>query len=292
MELRVLRYFLTIAREENITKAADILHITQPTLSRQIMQLEDELSVKLFNRGSKFSLTEKGVLLRRRAEEILELALKTEQEIRESRQELSGTIYLGGGETFAMHIWARIIKAFSSEYPQIVFDFYSGNADDLKERMDNGLVDIVLLIEPVDIEKYDFIRLPARENFGVLMRNDSPLAQKDKVTAEDLTDKPLILSRRNLVQRQMVRWFGKNYKSLKVAATYNLIYNAAIMVEEGLGYAFVLENLVAPGGNLCFKPLDPPIEAGVVLAWKKYQVFSTAAKAFLDRIKEELSRDS
>ena len=186
MELRVLKYFLTIAREENITRAADILHITQPTLSRQIMQLEDELGEKLFLRGAKFSLTEKGILLRRRAEEILDLTLKTEQEIKEDNQDISGQIYLGGGETYTMHIWAKIIKSFSDEYPAVSFDFYSGNADDLKERMDNGLMDIVLLIEPVDIEKYDFIRLPAVEKFGILMHKDSPLSQKEKIDAKRL----------------------------------------------------------------------------------------------------------
>ena len=289
MELRVLKYFLTIAREENITRAADILHITQPTLSRQIMQLEDELGVKLFNRGARFSLTEKGILLRRRAEEIIDLSLKTEQEIQADNREISGTIYLGGGETYAMHIWAKIIKAFSDEYPLVNFDFYSGNADDLKDRMDNGLIDIVLLIEPVDIEKFDFIRLPAVERFGILMQRDSPLAAKDRITAEDLIDKPLILSRRNLVQKQMVRWFGKQYKSLNVIATYNLIYNAAILVEEGLGYAFTLENLIHHGETLCFRPLEPPVEAGVVIAWKKYQVFSNTSKMFLDKIKRDLS---
>ena len=290
MELRVLRYFLTVAREENITKAADILHITQPTLSRQIMQLEDELGVKLFQRGGKLALTEKGILLRRRAEEILDLSLKTEQEIKESDLELKGTIYLGGGETRAMHIWAGSIREFSSEYPEITFDFYSGNADELKDRMDNGLIDIALLIEPVDIEKYDFIRLPAVERFGILMRNDSPLSEKDTISAEDLMDKPLILSRRSLVQKQMIRWFGKQYKSLNVIATYNLIYNAAIMVEEGLGYAFTLEDLVHPGEKLCFKPLEPAFEVGVVIAWKKYKVFSAATKAFLERIKRDVNQ--
>ncbi len=288
MELRVLKYFLTIAREENITRAAEILHITQPTLSRQIMQLEEELGVKLFHRGARFSLTEKGLLLRRRTEEILDLTMKTEQEIKEDLQDINGTIYLGGGETYAMHLWAKIIKKFSDENPSVNFDFFSGNADDLKDRMDNGLIDMVLLIEPVDIEKYDFIRLPTVEKFGILMHKDSPLARNETIRAEDLLDKPIILSRRNLVQKQMMRWFGKQYKSLNIIATYNLLYNAAIMVQENLGYAFVLENLSTPRDNLCFKPLEPPFEVGVVIAWKKYQVFSPATKAFLELVKKEI----
>ncbi len=244
MELRVLRYFLTIAREENITRAADILHITQPTLSRQIMQLEDELDVKLFNRGAKFSLTEKGLLLRRRAEELLSLAQKTEEEMQALETSVSGTIHIGGGETNAMRIWAPIIKEFSEENPEVVFDFFSGSADELKERVDKGLIDIILLVEPVDIAKYEFIRLPSSDRFGILMRTDSLLAQQASVSSEDLLDKPLIVSGRGLVQAKLMQWFGKQYEDLHVVATYNLINNAAIMVESGLGYAFSLEKLL------------------------------------------------
>ena len=290
MEFRVLRYFLTIAREENITRAADLLHITQPTLSRQIMQLEEELGVKLFNRGGGFFLTEKGILLRRRAEEILDLVIKTENEIKTEDHAISGTIYLGGGETNAMRLWAPIIKNFSDENPDVIFDFFSGNADDLKERVDKGLIDIILLIEPVDMEKYDFIRLPSADRFGIIMRKDSPLAEKNSIEASDLVGKPLIISRRNLVQNKMTEWFGSFYENINVAATYNLIYNASIMVESGLGYAFALEKLLFENdnSNLCFRPLNPPVEVGHFLAWKKYQVFSPATDKFLGEIKKQL----
>ncbi|MDC7241032.1 MAG: LysR family transcriptional regulator [Spirochaetales bacterium] len=290
MELRVLRYFLTIAREENITRAADILHITQPTLSRQIMQLEEELGVKLFNRGSRFSLTEKGILLRRRAEEILDLSSKTENELMAGDQILSGTIYIGGGETNAMRLWAPIIKEFSDEHPQVKFDLFSGNADELKERVDKGLMDIMLLIEPVNMEKYEFLRLPSKDRFGIIMRKDSDLALRESIEASDLVGRPLILSRRSIVQEKMIQWFGRHYDDMNITATYNLIYNAAIMVENGLGYAFSLEKLVPEGedSSLCFRPLEPPFEVGHFLAWKKYQVFSTAAEKFLEMIRERL----
>ena len=290
MELRVLRYFLTIAREENMTRAADILHITQPTLSRQIMQLEDELGVKLFNRGSGFSLTDKGILLRRRAEEILDLAMKTENEIKAEDHSISGTIYLGGGETNAMRLWAPLIKSFSDENPDVIFDFFSANADDLKERVDKGLIDIILLIEPVDMEKYDFIRLPTADRFGIIMRKDSPLADKDSIRASDLIGTPLIISRRSLVQNKMSEWFGSLYEKINVVATYNLIYNASIMVENGLGYAFALEKLIYGNDDsaLVFKPLEPSVEVGHFLAWKKYQVFSSATEKFLEKIKDRL----
>ncbi len=290
MELRVLRYFLTIAREENITRAADILHITQPTLSRQIMQLEDELGVKLFNRGSRFSLTEKGILLRRRAEDILDLAMKTENEVKAPDKSLSGTIYIGGGETNAMRLWAPIIKEFSDEHPDVQFDIFSGSADELKERIDKGLMDIMLLIEPVNMEKYEFIRLNTTDRFGIIMQKSSPLAAKEFIRASDLENTALILSRRNLVQEKMIQWFGKNYEKINVTATYNLIYNAAIMVESGLGSAVALENLVPESGEsrLCFRPLEPAFEVGHFLAWKKYQVFSAAAEKFLEKIRESL----
>ncbi len=285
MELRVLRYFLTIAREENITRAADILHITQPTLSRQIRNLEEELGVSLFHRGTRFSLTNEGILLRRRAEELLDLAYKTENEIRTKEEQISGTIYLGGGETPAMRLIAPIIKEFSEENPEVVFDFYSGNADDLKERVDKGLVDIILLIEPVDIEKYEFIRLPVTDRLGLLMRTDSPLAAKEYVIAEDIADSPLILSRRQMMQNRLMQWFGSHYDTLNIIATYNLIYNAAIMAEQGLGYTVSLDKLIETGthDNLCFRPFEPPLDVSCYLAWKKYQVFSPATEKFLKK---------
>ena len=182
MEIRVLKYFLTVAREESITKGAEILHITQPTLSRQLMQLEEELRVQLFIRGkNKIILTDEGMLLRRRAEEIVDLVGRTEKEFDEHDNLIGGEIFIGAGETNAMHTLADLIKEFNKEYPQVKYNLYSGNADDIKERIDKGLIDIGLLTEPVNIEKYDFIRLPNKEAWGVLMQKDSPLAKKEYI---------------------------------------------------------------------------------------------------------------
>lgn len=288
MELRVLKYFLAVAREANITRAAEILNITQPTLSRQLIQLEDELDAQLFIRGkNKITLTDKGMLLRRRAEEIIDLADKTEREFLHNDELIAGEIFIGSGETNAMHSLAKLMKDFHDLYPNIQYNIYSGNADDIKERIDKGLIDIGLLTEPVDISKYDFIRLKEKETWGVLMRKDDILASKDYVTSMDLIDKPLISSRRSSVQNEIFNWFGNEYDKLNIVSTFNLILNAAIMVEEGLGYAFSFENLININeeSNLCFKPLLPKVETGTVMVWKKHQFFSAATSKFIDEIR-------
>lgn len=291
MELRILNYFLTVVYEENITNAAEKLHITQPTLSRQMMQLEEELGVQLFKRGKrKIALTSEGMLLKRRAEELLDLANKTEREFKEKQPFMNGEIAIGGGETQSMHVLAQVIKTFSEEYPQVTYKFYSADADDIKERVDMGLIDICLLTEPVDVEKYDFIRIPKKEKWGVLMKKDSPLAQKDTISPSDLEPYPIITAGRSIVRNELANWFGDIYEQLQIIATYNLIYNAAIMVEEGLGYAVCLEKLVSVSDerDICFKPFSPILETGVVIAWKKYQVFSPATAKFIEMLKYAL----
>lgn len=291
MELRVLKYFLAVAREENITKAAEFLHITQPTLSRQLMQLEEELNAQLFIRGkNRIVLTDEGMLLRRRAEEIVDLANKTEKEFLEQDNLVTGEIFIGGGETNAMHILARIIKEFKEEYPQIKYQFYSGNADDIKERLDKGLIDIGLLTEPVDIEKYEFVRLEQKEVWGILAPKDSKLAAKEYATPQDLLKLPLLSTRRTIVQNEIANWFGQDYGQLDIIATYNLIYNAAIMVEEGIGYAICLEKLVNINDEtkIRFIPFYPPLLTGTVIVWKKHQIFSPATARFIEKIKHSL----
>lgn len=291
MELRVLKYFLAVAREENITKAAEFLHITQPTLSRQLMQLEEELNAQLFIRGkNRIVLTDEGMLLRRRAEEIVDLANKTEKEFLEQDNLVTGEIFIGGGETNAMHILARIIKEFKEEYPQIKYQFYSGNADDIKERLDKGLIDIGLLTEPVDIEKYEFVRLEQKEVWGILAPKDSKLVAKEYATPQDLLKLPLLSTRRTIVQNEIANWFGQDYEQLDIIATYNLIYNAAIMVEEGIGYAICLEKLVNINDEtkIRFIPFYPPLLTGTVIVWKKHQIFSPATARFIEKIKHSL----
>ncbi|MEG0276338.1 MAG: LysR family transcriptional regulator [Coprobacillus sp.] len=287
MEIRVLKYFLTVAREENITRAAEILHITQPTLSRQLMQLEDELGTQLFSRGkSKITLTDEGMLLRRRAEEIVELSDKTEREFQQVDDVIGGEIFIGGGELDSMRFLAEIVKSFHEEYPQVEFNLHSGNADDIKERLDRGIIDVGLLAEPVDISKYDFVRLPQKDIWGVVMRKDSPLASKDYITPQDLKNQPILCSRRSLVQNEIASWFGDVFDDVEIVATYNLVYNAALLVEAGMGYVMTLNVAnTSEESKICFRPLYPKLETGSVIVWKKHQVFSPATTRFIERIR-------
>ena len=284
MELRVLRYFLAVAREENITKAA-LLHVTQPTLSRQLMQLEAELGVKLFRRSQyRVILTEDGMLLRRRAQEIVELADKAERELQHHETELTGEIAIGCGETRSMTFLSQPIREFRELHPQVRFRIHSANADDVKERMEKGLLDMGLLTEPVSIGRYAFLRTPQKDRWGLLVPKEHPLAQKSGVTPEDLCAVPLLISSRETVRNELAGWFGSAYEKLEIAATYNLILNASNMVKNGIGAAlcFDLDNI---SDALTFVPLSPRLETGTVLAWKKDQTFSPAAEQFLRFLK-------
>ena len=285
MELRVLNYFLMVAREENITKAAQLLHVTQPTLSRQLMQLEEELGVQLFHRGKhSVSLTEEGMLLRRRAQELVSLSEKTKLELQCREDVPAGEIAIGCGETKSMSLLSKCMVSFRERYPLIQFSIYSAIADDIKERIEKGLLDMGLLVEPVDISKYEYIRMPVKERWGVLVREDSPLAGKGSVTPEDLLGIPLIMSRREPVKNELASWFGAVFDQLEIAATYNLIVNAAFMVEQGLGAALCFD-LGIVFENLRFVPLAPRMETGSVLVWKKNQALSSAQAQFIRHIR-------
>ena len=291
MELRVLRYFLAVAREESISGAAQFLHLTQPTLSRQLIELEEELGKQLFIRGNRrVTLTEDGMLFRKRADEILALVDKATMELSDSEESIAGDIYIGAGETDAMHIIAREARRLQTRYPQIRYHLHSGNADDVFERLDKGLLDFGLLIEPVDLKKYDYLRLPAADTWGLLMPRDHPLAQQETVCPQDLWELPLLVSQQTHRWEVLSRWIGRGREELHVVCTYNLLYNAAIMVEEGLGCALTLDKLMdtRDTGNLCFRPLDPPLSSGLCIVWKKYQVFSRAAARFLDQLRISL----
>lgn len=291
MEIRVLKYFLAVAREGSITGAANSLHLTQPTLTRQLQELEKELGQKLLIRGKyKISLTPEGLILRKRAEEIIEMVEKTEAEFQSISETVSGDIYIGGGESDAFKYIAKVIKELQAEYPKIKFHIYSGNAEDVTEKLDRGLLDFGVLIQPIDLSKYDYIPIPEKDIWGLLMRKDNPLAEKSEIKLEDLMGVPLLASRQMSPKYSkdsgFLDWFGDKFDQLNITATYNLIYNAAIMVETGVGCAVTLDKLANTSQNskICFRPLSPRLDSGLDIVWKKNQVFSPAAKLFLERL--------
>lgn len=291
MDIRVLKYFLTVAREESISRAAEALHMTQPPLSRQLKDLEEELGKQLLIRGSrKITLTEEGVILRKRAEEMVELFEKTKAEVISSNERITGDIYIGGGESEGFRIISKAADKVRQKHPDIHYHLFSGNADDVSERLDNGLLDFGVLIEPADIKKYDFIKLPAKEQWGLLIRKEHPLAKKESISPSDLQSIPLIASRQSIAHNELSGWLGKEYESLNIVTTYNLLYNASLMVEENVGCALCLNHIIPEYENsrLCFRPLEPKVEVGVNLVWKKYQVFSKAAEIFLKTLQNEI----
>ncbi|WP_455919429.1 LysR family transcriptional regulator [Priestia megaterium] len=296
MEVRVLRYFLTVAREGNITRAADFLHVTQPTLSRQLKDLEQELGKKLFIRSShSIILTDEGILLRNRAEEIVNMMDKLEAEFSSMEETIGGDVYIGGGETESMKHIARVAKDVQVRYPNIRYHLYSGNEEDITERLDKGLLDFGILIQPADISKYNYLNMPAKDVWGVVMKKDSSLAVKESIQAADLVNVPLICSRQAMKQtfskNEFADWFGEDFHKLNIVTTYNLAYNAGIMVEEGVGYAITLDKIVntSTTSNLCFRPLQPRLESGLNIVWKKHHVLSTAANAFLKELQKEFA---
>lgn len=291
MELRELKYFLAVAREESISKAAEALYVTQPNLSRQMQNLEKEIGQPLFLRGSrKITLTEAGRLLYKRAEEIIELYQKTENELNAPISEISGDIYIGGGESYVMGLIAKAAHMVQKDYPNVKFHLFSGDMVAVSEKLDKGLIDFGIFIEPADLTKYESLRLPLTDTWGVLMPKGCELAEKEFITPEDLWNQPLIRSKHSLGKSMISDWFKKSAEELKIVATYNLLYNASLLVEEGLGYAVGLDRLINTSGNsnLCFRPLSPKLESHLSIAWKKYQVFPKCAEVFLNTLKSIL----
>lgn len=290
MEIRVLKYFLAVAREENISRAAEILHITQPTLSRQISQLEKELGTRLFERGRRLRLTDAGVMLKRRAEEVTELVDKIEVEFA-GAEEMAGKISIGEGALKSSAILMDAMIKFRESYPQVQYEIYSNTSDYIKERLDKGLCDFGLLLEPVDIEKYDFIRFPEKERWGLFMRKDHPLSEKEVIRREDLEHIPLITPSRLSVQREIANWLGKD-QDLNIFSTCNIITNAQITVDSGQICFLTIEGAMDrfQREELVFRPLCPALELTSVLVWKKYQPLSRTAERFVRVVKDLLEK--
>ncbi len=295
MEIRVLKYFLSVAETGNITKAANSMHLTQPTLSRQLQELEKELGQKLFIRGNhNVSLTPEGIILKKRATEIIELVEKTENEFSSIKDEFCGDVYIGAGETKSIKQISDVMSTLKEEYPKLKFHIVSGDSEDLSEKLDKGLLDFCIFIQPFDVEKYplkyDYINLGEKDTWGVILRKDDPLARKTSITIEDLINLPLLISRQAIKKsfdnNPILNWFGENFEKLNIAGTYNLIYNAAIMTENKIGYTIGLDRLIKDtiSSPLCFRPLNPKLEVEINIAWKKNQTLSKPAKLFLEEL--------
>lgn len=290
MELRVLRYFLAVSREETITGAAEMLHVTQPTLSKQLMDLENELGKQLFIRGNrKITLTDDGMFLRKKAQEIIDLVDKTESAFNNSSEIISGDVFIGAGETESMKFISKIIKKLQKKYPDIHYNIFSGNIDSVTERLDKGLLDFGVLISPSDISKFNSIQLPSTDRLCLMMRKDSPLADKDYISPKDLYNLPILLPTRTANNNIFLKWLGCDLENLNIVGIYNLIYNASLLVQEGFGYAICIDKLVnCENTNICTIPLKPDVKFSSILVWKKYQVFSKAAQKFLDELQKEI----
>ncbi len=289
MELRVLQYFLAVAREQSISGAAESLFLSQPTLSRQLKELEEELGKQLFIRGSRrVTLTEEGMILRKRAEEIMELVKKAEDEITQSDEIIAGDITVGTGETDGMRFLIKAAHSLQKDHPLIHLNIISGDKTTVLEDLDRGLIDFGIIFDKVDTSKYEHIQIPRKDVWGVMMRRDSPLARKKKITIDDLIDKPLIVSRQACQSADFREIFPCAWEKLNIAATYNLLFNGSIMVDEGMGYAICFDKIINVSGesNLCFRPLSPIIEVIMSIVWKKYQVHSKVTKLFLSKLRE------
>ncbi|MDD3617725.1 MAG: LysR family transcriptional regulator [Lachnospiraceae bacterium] len=287
MELRVLEYFLAVAREQNITAAAESLHLSQPTLSRQLKDMEEGFGKQLFIRGNrKVTLTEEGILLRKRAEEILELVKKTEQDIKLSDESIAGDIVLGTGESEGVRLLIHAGMNLQQRYPDIHIHTVSGDSYDLMEHLDKGLFDFAVLWDPVDLSKYESIQLPYKDRICLLMQKDSPLAAKEKIYLTDLAGLPIISARQQSDNNAIMDALKSLDMKLNIVATYNLIYNASLMVQEGMGYAIGFDNIIDTSGNrnLITKPIYPLTELSMNLVWKKYPVFNKASNLFLQEV--------
>ena len=291
MEIRVLRYFMEIAREENMTKAAERLHISQPSLSKEIKKLEDELGHTLFIRTNKnMRLNDEGMLLRKRAEDILAMVDKTTEEFGLLDSITGGEIRIGCAESLQIKYLARAIKSFKEQYPNFIFHIFSGDTEPVAERLDRGLLDLAVIVEPPNLSKYNYLPVPESDKWGVVMRRDSPLAEKTELTFDDIYGLPLFVSEQS-IKADFPRWCGESAEKLNIAGTFNLFYNGTVFVREGLGYLLTFEHLADTSreNGLCFRPIVPTLETKMYIIWKKYQIFSPIADLFLKTLKEEFN---
>lgn len=289
MDSRLLKYFLAVATESNITKAAERIHITQPTLSRQLVQLEEEVGAQLLIRGKRnVTLTEAGILFKKRAEEIIELIEKTEKELKEQNLLINGEISIGAGEMKSTEIFPSIFKNFKERFQNVHYNFYTGNAEQIKEKIEQGLLDFGLLLEPTNIDNFEYIRLNIKEEWGVIMPSDDVLIEKPFITPKDLIGKSIILTKRKEVKSLIENWFDRYLEDVSIFATHNMTTNAAVLVEQKLGYAFVLKGSIYfyDKDKIVYKSLQPQVVTNAVLVWKKHQIFSQSSKKFLEYIKE------
>ena len=286
MDIRVLRYFLAVAQEQSFSVAAQRLYLSQPTLSRQMKELEDELGKPLLRRSSKgVTLTEEGMILRARAQEIVSLVDKAEQEVRQNGDQTAGMVYIGAGETYAVKLIADTAHRLKADHPYLQYSIYSADGSDVVERLDKGLLDFGIVFQSVDTSKYGVIELPLKDRFGVLMRQDSPLAEREHITIGDLKGQPLIIPRQPNHNSMFLEMLGIDEETVRVAAQYNLLYNGSVMASEGMGLCICIDRLINVTGdsNMCFKPFYPPIETASSFIWKRSAVFSKAAEKFLEQ---------
>ena len=291
MEIRTLRYFLAVAREENMTRAAEILHVTQPTLSKALKSLEDELGKKLFIRRSfSIRLTDEGVLLRDRAEDLVSLADKIGQEFISLDDISGGELYLGLAESYQIRYLARMIKEFKTRYPNLHYHITSGDTEQIADKLDKGLLDFMVLAELPDSRKYEYLAFPERDVWGLVIPKEDPLAEKNVIRPEDLAGLPLFCSEQGW-NGDIKKWAGRSFSKMKLEGSFRLSYNGSVFTREGLGYLLTFRHLIDTSreSGLIFRPLEPALETTLYIAWNRYQVFTPIAERFLQKLKESFS---
>ena len=289
MELKTLKYFVMIVREQNISKAAERLYLTQPTLTKQMQELENELGAKLFERGKrKITLTEDGLFLYKKAQEIIDLEPITKNSFQNKDKKINGEISIACGETYAMNYLLQIYKKIHEENPLITISLFSGNDEDVREKLNNGLAEFALFIGLTNLDNYNFIKLPLNETWGLLMNKNSQLAKKETIKSEDLSNLPLLVSRQVFRANELSGWLNKDLSKLNIIGTYNLLYNASLMVKEDSVYAITIDKLLKDDNKVVFKKFEPELTSNIYFAWKKYQVLSKAGQLFLDELNKKI----